>query len=88
MPTRDHYERDKWLAGWVGASVSGACRPLLRGRLACTRERGDVRARARGAGCCVEPMWGEDTDTHACCDRYALSLAPQTLIGHLLGPGS
>lgn len=86
--TRSLRGRDKWLAWWVGASVSGACRPLLRGRLAYTRERGDVRACARvvrGAG------WnyvGEDTRTHARCDRHALSLAPQTLIRHLLGPGS
>lgn len=44
---RSLHERDNWLTGWVGASGSGACGPLLRGRLACTRERGDVRARTR-----------------------------------------
>lgn len=44
---RSLHERDNWFTRWVGASGSGSCGSLLRGRLACTRERGDVRARTR-----------------------------------------
>lgn len=86
---RDPYARGATgpRGGWGRLSLepAGRCRAgdwLARESVGtCVR----ARARASGAGRCVERWGGGGTRTHALCDRHALSLAPQTLIGHLSG---